>query len=249
MAEGGVIEQVLRLQDLASPALLDTAKASHAAAEAERAVTLAAKELEAQHHKTAVAVKSMGQASGQLQVQMQTVRFAAMDAANMLLAGASPFHVLMVQGPQAAQALAMGSGSIMGSMKAIGASIVSGIAPALPILGALVAAAAVAATVWVSYKNATDDGLVSTDELNESIRAQARDAGVAADRVFSLKGAWEKFTGIARDAQDQIDLINGKLTENEARARRATEAATEAARGTILVEGQRIIELERAIEQ
>ena len=118
------------------------------------------------------------------------LRAQLMDTAVMLQGGMNPLTILITQGPQAAEAIAMGGGAAKTLTAALGVS--------LPVIGAVAVGVAALAAGWLYYSSAAE-------------KAEAATAA-AAETASKAQKSWEKLRDIQKDVNDQLLVATGKAT-------------------------------------
>ena len=127
-------------------------------------------------------------------------------------------------------------GELAGGLESVarGFSDLTSVAKALGVAAAPVAVAAAAiGTAWVVTKNQIEAAEEPTNIINARLTEQRRLLMLAREQAHKYTAAWEGFTGQAAAIQDQIDLINGALTEQELKANNVEEALRSAAEPAI----------------
>lgn len=159
--------------------------------------------------RAAVAIQATGAASGIGAAGVGQLRLQLVDMGQMLALGQNPLTMLMQQGPQAAQALALTgqAGMTMGQSVKAALGPLAAFGPALAVVG--VAAAGLGAAYL--YLNG------QLEEANEKAAAAAKLAG-------EMQAATEGWRGAVADLDEAMGLATGDLDKYDILARRTTEA-------------------------
>jgi hypothetical protein len=159
--------------------------------------------------------------------------------------GQNPLYILIQQGPQAAEAIDRMGGATVAWNWALG-----GLSAALPILGGLAAAVALAGTAWVVYEANTQDALLTTDGAARAIRDAATSAEALGTSLSedAAKG-WDKFLGQLDSAVTKLDQVRAGMSAAQVAAAGQVQAMTEAAKPAMLEMGARRAALAQGVAQ
>ena len=141
--------------------------------------------------------------------QLQVLSFQANDIATSLASGMSPFTVMAQQSGQVVQALQMGPAGLGGSLKAIGASLLSLATPMnLAVAGFTAAAGAALYLSSTSKKGARDaeTALESYEAVLKRLENGFKSAGDAAEEFFRKATRESAASGLAAIATERKAL-------------------------------------------
>lgn len=178
--------------------------ATAARARAVRLEEVAASEarIQAMLEQTTGAMNRQAGASRQLStLRRQTLIYTASDVVSSLGTGANPLQILIQQGPQVAQAFAMGERGIRGMLDVL--------TPTRIAVGALAAATAVGAAAWLDYRGAVD----KAKGLAQGIGAAA---GLTAGQIVAAANAGATAANITTSSARELEaayLATGKIGE------------------------------------
>lgn len=208
------------------------ASAKKSAKQVAKAQEQAAKEAAAAAKRHSEALKDVGDTAGDTESSIRAVS----GALGMLSPEAEGALNVVAELAGGFEGLTKGTGLLGGSLGSLGAA-----------LGVAAVAVAGAATAYAVIANemdrAADEGGRLADRVDET-RSRAEDAAV---EVRGLWDEWEKFNKDAQKWRDQLDLINGAISETEVKARDAAQALKDAAHETLRASGQQVAALEASI--
>jgi hypothetical protein len=179
------------------------------------------------------AVKGAAGASWQMQQQSMSLRKNLGDFANSLLAGQSPFTVLMQQGPQVAEIFAETEdvvellqnsfGNLIGKAKAAGGAIA---------IAAVAVAAAAAA--YTAAANAADENVDGNNRLMASFRKLTEAADTSTAAINAQRTAMANLRAGADELRQQVLVDVGALDQYEAAATAAKKALADKTREDLM---------------
>lgn len=162
------------------------------------------------------------------------------DAFTQLAMGVNPLMILIQQGPQIAES----TGHMGGAFKLLGGWLLRVGPAAAVVTAALAALTSVVARTVVEVVESSE----ALNSQNLRLVEQADHALFTAEEVEGYTKKWEDFLGIARDVQAEVDVINGKLSEEGAALQKEQDRIDEASRDRLLALGKEVAVTQQAIE-
>lgn len=178
------------------------------------------------------ATKAAG-SNWKLNQQTLSLRKNVGDFANSLIAGQSPFTVLMQQGPQVVELFAEADSATALLQSSFGGLFAKASALAVP-LAAIATAVAAAVAIYSVYANATDENAEGNNRLAASFRKLTEDVDTSSDAINKQQAALTQLKKATDDRRESLLVEIGVLNEHDVAAKREAEALRESTRATML---------------
>jgi hypothetical protein len=155
------------------------------------------------------------------------------DFANSLIAGQSPFTVLMQQGPQVVELFAEADSATALLQSSFGGLFAKAAALAVP-LAAIATAVAAAVAIYSVYANATDENAEGNNRLAASFRKLTEEVDTSSDAINKQQAALTQLKKATDDRRESLLVEIGVLNEHDVAAKREADALRESTRATML---------------
>jgi hypothetical protein len=155
------------------------------------------------------------------------------DFANSLIAGQSPFTVMMQQGPQVVELFAEADSASALLQSSFGGLFAKASALAAP-LAAIATAVAAAVAIYSVYANATDENAEGNNRLAASFRKLTEEVDTSSDAINKQQAALTLLKKATDERRDSLLVEIGALDEHEVAAKREADAVKESTRATML---------------
>ncbi len=155
------------------------------------------------------------------------------DFANSLIAGQSPFTVLMQQGPQVVELFAEADSATALLQSSFGGLFAKASALAAP-LAAIATAVAAAVAIYSVYANATDENAEGNNRLAASFRKLTEEVDTSSDAINKQQAALTQLKKATDDRRESLLVEIGVLNEHDVAAKREADALRESTRATML---------------
>ena len=178
------------------------------------------------------ATKAAG-SNWKLNQQTLSLRKNVGDFANSLIAGQSPFTVLMQQGPQVVELFAEADSATALLQSSFGGLFAKASALAVPLAGIATAVAA-AVAIYSVYANATDENAEGNNRLAASFRKLTEEVDTSSDAINKQQAALTQLKKATDDRRESLLVEIGVLNEHDVAAKREADALRESTRATML---------------
>lgn len=178
------------------------------------------------------ATKAAG-SNWKLNQQTLSLRKNVGDFANSLIAGQSPFTVLMQQGPQVVELFAEADSATALLQSSFGGLFAKAAALAVP-LAAIATAVAAAVAIYSVYANATDENAEGNNRLAASFRKLTEEVDTSSDAINKQQAALTQLKKATDDRRESLLVEIGVLNEHDVAAKREADALRESTRATML---------------
>ena len=178
------------------------------------------------------ATKAAG-SNWKLNQQTLSLRKNVGDFANSLIAGQSPFTVLMQQGPQVVELFAEADSATALLQSSFGGLFAKASALAAP-LAAIATAVAAAVAIYSVYANATDENAEGNNRLAASFRKLTEEVDTSSDAINKQQAALTQLKKATDDRRESLLVEIGVLNEHDVAAKREADALRESTRATML---------------
>jgi hypothetical protein len=155
------------------------------------------------------------------------------DFANSLIAGQSPFTVMMQQGPQVVELFAEADSASALLQSSFGGLFAKASALVVP-LAAIATAVAAAVAIYSVFANATDENAEGNNRLAASFRKLTEEVDTSSDAINKQQAALILLKKATDERRDSLLVDIGALDEHEVAAKREADALTESTRATML---------------
>lgn len=178
------------------------------------------------------ATKAAG-SNWKLNQQTLSLRKNVGDFANSLIAGQSPFTVLMQQGPQVVELFAEADSATALLQSSFGGLFAKAAALAVP-LAAIATAVAAAVAIYSVYANATDENAEGNNRLAASFHKLTEEVDTSSDAINKQQAALTQLKKATDDRRESLLVEIGVLNEHDVAAKREADALRESTRATML---------------